>query len=656
MKKYWLCLVLALVLVLAGLPVLAAETPQMVSSQALVDKMKAREGFSATPYWDYSHYSIGYGTTCPDDKVDYYKKNPMSTAEAEAEFKKALGSFEKSVRDFAAKYNLTLKQNQFDALVSFTYNCGAAWMSSTSGYFNNAVRRGIGDAELLYGMALYSTAGGQYILIGRRLWECNIYINGDYGTGAKGSYPDSFRWVFLDGNGGKVRYKICAFDTGMGFQPPVAFEDIPTGVDKNGKPFAYTFAGWYTEDGKKVTVLDERYERNQYLYAKWLDPEGKELTDAAPDQVFPVGATANTGANIRRGPGTNYAKNGDLVAGQRYTVTSHVRGEFVTSYGSDVWCKIGTDQWVLKTFLDYDTEGVPEPEFPKAATIVNVNSAVNVRKGPSTSYDKNGTVKKGAAVSVLAEVEGKKVNGTNIWCKIAEDKYINKYYVRYDEDSLASLTLVKGPDVTQVHQPVVEPDYEGSVLLAVYKSGKAKALTVTRSMVSGFNGSKLGSQTVKATYEDKTVSFQVKVLPPVVTVPEQITSEKYRISDGNIFGIAPGTTAAQLLGNIKEGKYVKVFQGSTQVSGDTPVGTDMVIMLMDGDTPKMTLNVVVRGDVTGDGAIDGMDATALLQYAAGWEVPVNAQAADINGDGSADGMDATLLLQYAAGWEIEIKQ
>ena len=66
------------VLLLAGsiVPTARAQTGGMVSSQSLVDKMKAREGFSATPYWDVSHYSIGYGTTCPDDKVDYYKKNP----------------------------------------------------------------------------------------------------------------------------------------------------------------------------------------------------------------------------------------------------------------------------------------------------------------------------------------------------------------------------------------------------------------------------------------------------------------------------------------------------------------------------------------------------------------------------------------------------
>ena len=175
MKKFWVCL-LAVLLLSTCLPLAfaAEEESQMVASQALIDKMKAREGFSATPYWDYAHYSIGYGTTCPEELVSYYEQFPMSEALAETEFKKHLGEFEEAVRAFAQKHSLTLAQHQFDALVSFSYNCGAGWMDSLSGYFNTAVRQGDTGAALLYGMSLYSTAGGQYLLIGRRLWEANM--------------------------------------------------------------------------------------------------------------------------------------------------------------------------------------------------------------------------------------------------------------------------------------------------------------------------------------------------------------------------------------------------------------------------------------------------------------------------------------------------
>jgi hypothetical protein len=32
--------------------------------------LKAEEGFCRYPIWDYSQYTVGYGTRCPSDKVD----------------------------------------------------------------------------------------------------------------------------------------------------------------------------------------------------------------------------------------------------------------------------------------------------------------------------------------------------------------------------------------------------------------------------------------------------------------------------------------------------------------------------------------------------------------------------------------------------------
>ena len=362
MIKKIVCILLVAFLVLGLLlPIVnaAEEETLMVSSQALVDKMKAREGFSGTPYWDYGHWTIGYGTTCPANKVDFYKKNPMSKEEAEVEFKKHLGEFEADVRNFAKKHSLELQQHQFDALVAFSYNCGSSWMSSLSGYFNTAVRQGDLGAELLYGMALYSTAGGEYILIGRRLWEANMYINGEYGEGEKGNYPSNYRWVFLDGNGGKVRYKICAFDTNYKAALPEAFEDIPIGKDSGGNTFVYEFAGWYTSAGKKVTQLDDKLTKGQYLYARWKDPEGNFRPDETLPK-FPVKATANSGCNIRKGPSSEkYGKNGKLTKGQAVTVTEEKFGNNIN--GETIWCKIGDNKWVTKAYLDYSSAEVDIP-------------------------------------------------------------------------------------------------------------------------------------------------------------------------------------------------------------------------------------------------------------------------------------------------------
>lgn len=74
------------------------------------------------------------------------------------------------------------------------------------------------------------------------------------------------------------------------------------------------------------------------------------------------------------------------------------------------------------------------------------------------------------------------------------------------------------------------------------------------------------------------------------------------------------------------------------------------------DYPMGTENYVPvkYGDVNADGAVDGNDATLLLQYAAGWSIQIDLRAADVNADGAVDGNDATLLLQYAAGWNVTL--
>ena len=58
------------------------------------------------------------------------------------------------------------------------------------------------------------------------------------------------------------------------------------------------------------------------------------------------------------------------------------------------------------------------------------------------------------------------------------------------------------------------------------------------------------------------------------------------------------------------------------------------------------------GDTTGDGIIDGKDATLLLQYFSDWDVSMNTAAADVDADGEITGADVTLLLQYLADWDV----
>jgi GH24 family phage-related lysozyme (muramidase) len=587
MKRNCLCLALAVSILLGmfGIAPIRVSALALTPSQAFIDVLKQIEGFSATPYKDNTQYSIGYGCYCPDNMVEYYTQNPLSPEDAEIMLLEQLSSYTAAVNDFATDYGLNLKQHQFDALVSFSYNCGTKWMRELDGYFNVAVREMNTGNDMIYGLCLWGSSAGKYILLDRRMCEANMFINGVYRAYNSGGeiYPDSYRWVFLDGGAGTVSYKVCGFDASLAEPLSVAFKKIPVGTDEQGNPFAYTLAGWYTADGRKVERLDSSLTRGQTLYAKWADPQGNIVTPQ--DQTRPEGG------------------------------------------------------------------------FPKVGTIVNVDESVRVRSGPGTGYSQVGSRYKGEQVTVLEEATGSvyAVNGVNYntWGKLAENEWVALGYVQYGEDVVTGIQLVTPPADTDYIQPVVYPKTEGSVLLVTYASGYAEAMTVKKSMLSGFDGKQTGGQTVTVNYGGKTATFPVTVTR---YVPDTVTSSVYRIEEGQLMGVAPGTTVSTLLAGIDQGAYAKVLSGGQELTGQQTVGTDAMVVLMDGEEFKAAVTVVVRGDVTGDGAVDGNDATLLLQYAAGWDVPINETAADVNGDDKADGNDATLLLQYAAGWNITITQ
>ena len=283
--------------------------PEMASSDDLVRVLKSIEGFVAKPYWDFKQWTVGYGTACPEDKVDEYLEHGIPEPEAERLFREYLHRFENAVNNFAETHHIHFKQHQFDALVSFTYNCGTAWMYDLNGYFNTAIREQGTINEIVYGFCLYSTAGGEYILINRRLSEANMYINGEYKVYyVTGGVPSYMRYVFLDGNGGELLNTIYGYEARQGGSIDAAFTKIPTGVDAEGNPFVYTLAGWYTSSGKKVEKLDGSLNKGQVLTARWADPDGNIVE---PSKGTPTDMTVTvTGdlVNIRSGPGTQYEK------------------------------------------------------------------------------------------------------------------------------------------------------------------------------------------------------------------------------------------------------------------------------------------------------------------------------------------------------------
>lgn len=91
-----------------------------------IDFLKQREGFSATKYWDYAGYSIGYGHLI---KSGENISEPISVAYATQLLANDVAWAEGAVNRNVA---VALSQNQFNALVSLAYNIGAKGFASST--------------------------------------------------------------------------------------------------------------------------------------------------------------------------------------------------------------------------------------------------------------------------------------------------------------------------------------------------------------------------------------------------------------------------------------------------------------------------------------------------------------------------------------------
>ena len=150
-----------MLLTLAPLSVSAAE--ELTASQELISVLKEWEGFSRYPYWDYKQWTVGYGTCTPDDKLAEYRANGIPEAEAEELLQYYLDKMGKSINSFAEKFGLTLSQNQFDALLLFSFNCGSGWTHTPSGGIYKAVVNGATGNELIDALTRWCNAGGQIL-------------------------------------------------------------------------------------------------------------------------------------------------------------------------------------------------------------------------------------------------------------------------------------------------------------------------------------------------------------------------------------------------------------------------------------------------------------------------------------------------------------
>lgn len=163
-----------------------------ISSKGLAI-IKKYEGLRLTAYKPVStekYWTIGYGHYGPDVKQGM----TITQAQAEVYLKNDCASAVKAVNALKLPFN----QNQFDALVSFTYNCGSGNLKTLC--------RGRTIEEIGEKIILYNKAGGKVLngLVKRRKEEQALYKTGMKKT--ENPYTEPVRIIKKGCKGNSVKW------------------------------------------------------------------------------------------------------------------------------------------------------------------------------------------------------------------------------------------------------------------------------------------------------------------------------------------------------------------------------------------------------------------------------------------------------------------
>ena len=369
-----------------------------------LDLIKSLEGFSQYAYWDVSQWTIGYGTGCGENEYP----NGITEAEAETLLRSAIVKYELYVNSFLSDNNIDLNQNQYDALVSFTYNLGNIWgndftlktylINGISNYTDDQIKAAFGE---------FVSAGGEVLsgLVARRNKEAEFFLaGGDTSTTVSARYVTNTAWLAMREGPGSSYNQVTVLPKGA--------ELNVTQIYNNWGYATYgSYAGWVSltycdlvnNTGKDYTITldanggtltgDAIYGINDGDYYKdifgslptatrdgytldgWYCAEFNYTLSLADTEYFAAGKsvtfiavwtknityTVNTSwLTMREGPGSEYASIGSLPRNAVITVTEYSGKWGKTTYdGLTGWVSLnlcvpsdGSKLWTL--ILDTD--------------------------------------------------------------------------------------------------------------------------------------------------------------------------------------------------------------------------------------------------------------------------------------------------------------
>lgn len=312
MRKRMISFALALVLVFGMVPVSAradsyetglrllnsGETyTQMTTSQSMIDMIKDMEGFRAEPYWDVSQWSVGYGSGCGNDSSN--KPDIVLTEEeAEALLMEDLSKkYGKIVNDYCESIGRQPNQQQFDALVDFTYNLGGSWTDGCM--LTRWLEEPTTEMDLVNAMGRWGRVSriADYATCMRRIREAIVFLKGEYYLAYGGGSFETELSVVSNRN--LPYYKVVIFQGNGGLFGDLPDEiryypvDGPYGSFQAPEREGYTLTGWQVTAVENSDVepygitVDAWVEDNLELTAQWSEGSSDATEPTEPEVTEP---------------------------------------------------------------------------------------------------------------------------------------------------------------------------------------------------------------------------------------------------------------------------------------------------------------------------------------------------------------------------------
>ena len=237
------------------------------------------------------------------------------------------------------------------------------------------------------------------------------------------------------------------------------------------------------------------------------------------------------------------------------------------------------------------------------------------------------------------------------------------------EDPVVEITLKKLPTKASYVVNKEALDVAGGVVLAHYESGETEELDLTAAMVSGFDNTVLGKQTLTVTVGGLTTTFEVEVVERAVTSVSvengklvkhytDGTTEETPLKDGAISDFAISETGEKTLTLSSENACVAAYKdadGNYVVLKAVANEDGSYSYVVPEEVTEVT--VAVKGDLDGDGLINMKDLARLRHDMADGtgEDGLTKLIIDLDGDGIVNMKDMGLLRRYlAGGYDIEL--